>query len=114
MNCRLVFVNPPTNSAYFSVTVKAFGGVSSPSNPYGTQFMGEWEFNDIFQLNSAGSATSNTYTATSYQCPSQTPWRNNTEVYVFSNTNNIGAQRSSVAELLYYDGSSSKVDDHFC
>lgn len=42
MNCRLVFVTPPTNGAYLSVTVRAFGGQQSASNPYGTKYMGEW------------------------------------------------------------------------
>ena len=42
MNCRIVFVNPPTNGVYFSVKVKAFGGVESADNPYGSHYMGEW------------------------------------------------------------------------
>lgn len=42
MNCRLVFVNPPTVNAYFSVIVRAFGGAVSSLNPYGNQYMGVW------------------------------------------------------------------------
>jgi len=37
-----VFVNPPTNAAWFEVTVRAFGGTPSASNPYGNQYMGMW------------------------------------------------------------------------
>lgn len=42
MNCRIVFVNPAKNAVYFSVKVKAFGGLSSADNPYGNQYFGEW------------------------------------------------------------------------
>ena len=45
MNCRFVFITPPNTNAYFSVTVKAYGGAVTASNPYGNQYMGEWEFN---------------------------------------------------------------------
>ena len=45
MNCRIVFNNPSINAVWFSVKVKAFGGVPAADNPYGSQFMGEWEFN---------------------------------------------------------------------
>lgn len=114
MNCRFVFKTPPIDNTWFSVIVKAYGGLPSSSNPYGNQFMGEWEFNEIFQVNSAGSASSNTYTANYYQCPNLTPWRNNTSVYVFSQNTIIGAQRSSVAELLYYDEGSSMTDKLIC
>ena len=114
MNCRIIFNNPSVNAAWFSVKVKAFGGVVAADNPYGNQFMGEWEFNEIFQVNSAGSASTNTYTATSYRCPSLSPWRNSTEVYVYSNNTLIGAQKSSVAELLYYDESTSLTDKLMC
>ncbi len=42
MNCRFVFVNPPTVGAYFSVMVRAFGGTATALNPYGNQYMGFW------------------------------------------------------------------------
>ncbi len=42
MNCRFVFLTPLTNNAWFSVLVKAYGGLSTASNPYGNKFMGEW------------------------------------------------------------------------
>ena len=45
MNCRLVFVNPANDATYFTIKVKAFGGLPSADNPYGNQYMGEWEFN---------------------------------------------------------------------
>jgi hypothetical protein len=114
MNCRLVFVNPPNNGVWFSVKVKAFGGQQSGSNPYGNQYMGEWEFNEIFQINSGGSASSNSYTANNVQCPNSSPWRDSTTFYVYSQNTLIGAQRSAVAELLYFDGSSPRTDDNFC
>ena len=40
MNCRIVFVNPTKNAVFFSVRVKAFGGIPTANNPYGNQFMG--------------------------------------------------------------------------
>jgi hypothetical protein len=45
MNCRFVFINPPNSNVYFSVLVKAYGGTPTATNPYGNQFMGDWEFN---------------------------------------------------------------------
>lgn len=40
MNCRFTFFTPPNANAFFSVTVRAFGGPSSTLNPYGSQYMG--------------------------------------------------------------------------
>jgi hypothetical protein len=45
MNCRFLFYNQPNTNTYFSVTVRAFGGISSATNPYGNLYMGDWEFN---------------------------------------------------------------------
>lgn len=56
----------------------------------------------------------NTYTANYYQCPSLSPWRDNTNFYVFSKNWDIGAGRSSIATVLLSDSSSSASDDYFC
>jgi hypothetical protein len=114
MNCRLVFINPAATGVYFSVVVRAFGGAASASNPYGSQYMGFWEFNEIFQVLSGCTVDPNTYTANYYQCPSLSPWRDNTNFYVFSKNWNIGGGRSSIASVLLSDSSSATTDDYLC
>ena len=64
--------------------------------------------------NSGSYVDSNSYNANNYRCPSQSPWRNNTNVYVFSKNTNIGGSRSSLAEVELSDTSSSTLDDNFC
>ena len=109
MNCRFVFVNPPTVGAHFSVMVRAFGGTATALNPYGNQYMGFWQFNEIFQVATAG-IDYNTRTATDYKCPSQSPWRNLSTVYVFSRSQTILNQRSAIAQVKLFDSSLSAAD----
>ena len=96
MNCRFLINNPETVGSYFTVKVKAYGGVKTSTNLYGDKYMGEWDFSNIFQTQSATPAY-NSYDSSNYQLPSKSPWRNNTIHYVFSRSENIGSGRMSLA-----------------
>jgi hypothetical protein len=113
MNCRFTFVTPLVANAFFSVTVRAFGGPASALNPYGNQFMGSWEFNEIFQIVSGSPSYASSYTANYYNCPSQSTWQNNTSVYLVS-AGTIGSGRSGIASLKIYDSNSALLDKSFC
>ena len=110
MNCRFIFINPETDGAFFSVKVKAYGGTRSETNLYGDKYMGEWDFTDIFKA-TTGTVDSNTYSRSYYRVPSKSPWRNDTEDYVFAKNYPMYAARMSLARVLLYDSSSSTVDD---
>ena len=113
MNCRFAFINPSVVNSLFSVNVYAFGGPSSALNPYGNQYMGLWEFNEIFQVTSGPATYTTSYNANYYRCPSQTTWRDNTQVYVFSRQS-IGGGQSAIASIKIYDSTSSLQDKSFC
>ena len=110
MNCRFIFINPETDGAFFSVKVKAYGGTRSETNLYGDKYMGEWDFTDIFKA-TTGTVDSNTYSRSQYRVPSKSPWRNDTEDYVFAKNYLMYAARMSLARVLLYDSSSNTVDD---
>lgn len=111
MNCRFIFTNPSNVNAYFSIKVKAFGGVTNPDmNLYGNQYMGEWSFSDIFKTVSSGVTNSAANYDRSAKLPNQSPWRNNTVHYVFSGSQ-IGANRMSLAKIVLSDSTSSTYDD---
>jgi hypothetical protein len=114
MNCRFTFLNPDNINTYFSVTVRAFGGPPSALNPYGTQYMGSWEFNEIFMVQTTTVSYSTTYTTNYYKCPSLSPWRNNTDIFVVSRDQQIGGLRTSIATIKLYDSSSGMNDKQFC
>ncbi len=115
MNCRLVFINPSSTGVYFSVIVRAFGGTPTALNPYGNQYMGFWEFNEIFQVyTSTTTVYTGSYTTNNHVCPNQSPWRNNTIFPVVSRDQLIGSGQTSIATIKTYDSSSSTVDDLFC
>jgi hypothetical protein len=109
MNCRLIFTNPQTSGAYFSVRVKAYGGTGSDTNLYGDRYMGEWNFMDIFQA-TTGTVASNSYSRSQYRRPNRSPWRNNTEDYVFNTNYPMYSGRMSLAQVLLYDNSSARSD----
>lgn len=109
MNCRFLITNPETVGSFFSVRVRAYGGAKTSSNLYGNQFMGEWNFQNIFQTQSATPST-NSYDASYYRPPTKSPWRNNTVHYVFSQNANLGTGRMSIARVLLYDSGSSYND----
>lgn len=96
MNCRFLMVNPETVGSYMTIKVKAYGGVKTSTNLYGDKYMGEWDFSNIFQTQSA-TAAYNTYDSSAYALPSKSPWRNNTVHYVFSRSQNMGAGTMSLA-----------------
>jgi hypothetical protein len=75
--------------------------------------MGEWNFMDIFQA-TTGSVASNSYSRSYYRRATQSPWRNNTEEYVFSQNYPMYSGRMSLASVLLYDNSSSRTDKQFC
>ena len=113
MNCRFIFTNPESTSRYFSVKVKAFGGTKTATNLYGDNYMGEWDFIDIFQTTSA----TNAYTASydrSTRLPSQSPWRNNTVHYVFSRNQQLNSGRMSMVQILLSDSGISYSDKEIC
>jgi hypothetical protein len=116
MNCRFIFYNPDTDGAYFSVKVKAYGGTRSENNLYGDKFMGEWNFMDIFRATSTSIFVDNQAYTRSWagKYPSQSPWRNNTIDYVFGKNYPMYKDRMSLAEILLYDSSSSRLDKEFC
>ena len=114
MNCRFLFMNPETNGAYFSVKVKAYGGDPSATNLYGDKFMGEWEFNDIFQVTSGGSVYTNTYTRSAYKVPTKSPWRNSTSDYVFGRSATLPIGRITLAKVLLYDSGLTLTDKLVC
>lgn len=108
MNCRFIFKNPSNTNAYFTIRVKAYGGTKSDTNLYGDQYMGEWNFEDIFKI-TTGTTASNSYDR-STRLPSQSPWRNDTTHYVFSGSQ-ITTKRISLAQIILSDSTSSTYDD---
>jgi hypothetical protein len=71
--------------------------------------MGEWNFMDIFRA-TTGSVATNSYSRSYYRRPNQSPWRNNTEDYVFNTNYPMYAGRMSLAQVLLYDNSSARSD----
>ncbi|CAM6005531.1 unnamed protein product [Sphagnum balticum] len=115
MNCRFVFNTPAVSNAFFSVIVRAYGGVASASNPYGNYYMGFWEFNEIFQVYTSSSGLFGTsYNSNNKRLPSQSPWRNSTNNYVFSESQSIAGTRSSMAVIQSYNSNSGLTDPSFC
>jgi hypothetical protein len=108
MNCRFIFANPQAG-AYFSVKVKAFGGTKTANNLYGNQFMGEWNFIDIFK-GVTGTPSTATYQRNNVLPPTSSPWRNGTTDYVFGMNTIMLSGSMSLASVLLYDTSSGYID----
>ena len=75
--------------------------------------MGEWNFMDIFQA-ASGTVDPNSYSRSYYSRASQSPWRNNTQEYVFSKNYPMYTGRMGITQVLLYDNSSARTDKLFC
>ncbi len=71
--------------------------------------MGEWNFMDIFSV-AAGTVTANSYSRSYYRRPTQSPWRNSTEEYVWGMDYPMYTGRMSLTQVTLYDSSSSFSD----
>ena len=88
IKARLLLYNPDLPSVWFTIKVKAFSGTPSVQSLFGSNYVGYWNFPNVFQTVSVGVPT---YTGSNqlgsyYFGPDRGPWRESTTWTLFSNT----------------------------
>jgi len=78
INARLLLTNPNSIGSWISVNVYAYTGVQDVTSLYGNQYVGYWNFPNVYQL-CGGTLGSNNVWFSNYLTPNYGLWRENTQ-----------------------------------